>query len=418
MNRIIYRRAGIIIIGLATFAIKSESQTNFIWGRQYGSDKDEYVMNHVVDNIGNIYVSGKTTGTMDGKNQGKNDGFITKIDSLGKTLWTKQFGTEEEEDIQWSAIDNTGCVYITGSTTGVLKDKNFGKEDIFIAKYNPDGKMEWVRQIGTDSTDIARGIYTDKSGYIYVTGITNGTLGKSSFGKADGFILKLDNKGNSVFTSQFGTSGDDCSYSVTGSTRSDIYVCGTTWGDIAGKNKGFIDGFTGHFTDKGELVKYTQFGSEGFDIAMILQVDDEKNIYVGGTTSGNFGCQQIGEGDCFLLKISDKGDILWNNQFGTAKHDGVRGIDLKGEISANILISGLLNLPPAQAFIRMYKKDGELLWEKNSIATGNNGDTSGKDVHYDNKGNFYHVGLTGADLFGTSHGENDFYLVKFGIDRK
>lgn len=54
MNRKIYRRAGIIMIALATFAIKSESQTNFICGRQYGSDKDEYVMNHVVDNIGKI----------------------------------------------------------------------------------------------------------------------------------------------------------------------------------------------------------------------------------------------------------------------------------------------------------------------------------------------------------------------------
>ena len=98
-------------------------------------------------------------------------------------------------------------------------------------------------------------------------------------------------------------------------------------------------------------------------------------------------------------------------------NDGVRSIQLNSGISGNILISGVLNLPPAQAFIRMYRKDGVMLWERKFIATGKNGDTSGKDAGFDNKGNFYHVGLTGANLFGTLTGEHDFYIVKLGLDR-
>jgi hypothetical protein len=291
-----------------------------------------------------------------------------------------------------------------------------GKEDIFIVKYNPQGEIEWENQFGSDSIDIAKGIYADNKGYIYVTGMTGGTLGQASLGKTDCFILKLDNKGNHLFTSQFGTPGDDCSYAITGGSDSDIFVCGTTWGDIGGKSKGFIDGFTGHFTDTGDLIKYNQFGSEGFDIAMILYVDNERNIYIGGTTSGNFACQQIGEGDGFLLKINEKGDILWNNQFGTKTNDGVRSIDYNSKISDNILVSGVLNLPPAQAFIRMFKKDGTLLWERKFIAEGRDLATSGKDVGFDNKGNFYHLGLTGANLFSPLIGESDVYLVKIGLD--
>ncbi len=411
------QRALIIILALMTTSMHLKSQTNFIWGKQFGSDKEEYAMNHLIDQNGNIYVAGKTSGIMDGKNYGRNDGFLTKIDSLGNTIWTRQFGSDEEEDILWSAVDNAGCIYITGSTSGILNNKKFGKEDIFVVKYNPQGEMEWVRQFGTDSTDIARGISADNKGFIYVTGETGGKLGQNSYGKTDCFIMKLDIAGNQLFISQFGTPADDCSYAITEGIDSDIYICGTTWGDMAGKNKGVFDGFTGQFNEKGDIIKYNQFGSEGFDIAMIIRVDNEKNIYIGGSTSGNFGCQQIGEGDCFLLKINEKGDILWNNQFGTKNHDGVRGIDFSCKMPYNIVISGILNLPPAQGFIRMYKKDGNFLWERKFTAAGKNLGTSGKDVSFDMKGNLYHIGLTGANLFGTLIGVSDVYLVKLGLDQ-
>lgn len=411
MNSIIIKRAVIVIMAFMMVTNHLKSQTDFIWGKQFGSAKDEYVLNHVIDANGNLYVAGKTTGVIDKRNFGKYDGFLTKIDSSGNILWSRQFGTPEEEDIQWCAIDKSGSVYITGSTTGILNNKNFGKEDIFVIKYGSDGQLLWSNQFGTDSTDVGKGIFADKNGNIYLTGFTNGNLGKASFGKTDCFIIKLDNNGNLLFISQFGTPLDDYSYSITGGAGSDILICGTTWGDFAGKNKGFIDAFTGQFSDKGDLIKYNQFGSEGFDIAEIINMDKDNNIYVGGSTSGNFGSQQAGEGDCFLLKLNDKGEILWNNQFGTKNHDGLRSISFNSDISDNILVSGIMNLPLAQAFIRMYKKDGSLLWERNFIGG------SGKDVKFDNKGNFYHVGLSGVNLFGNLIGEHDYYIVKFRLDK-
>ena len=409
-------KAAFFFIAIIMISNNLKSQTGFVWGKQFGSEKSEYALNHLIDETGNIYIAGKTDGTIASKNFGRNDGFITMIDSSANTTWSRQFGTDGDEDIQWSAIDNKGCVYITGSTTGVFDGKHFGKEDIFIIKYNPLGEVEWKKQFGTDSTDIAKGIYADNKGFIYLTGMTGGKLGPISYGKTDAFLMKLDIKGNHIFTTQFGTSADDFSYAITGGPDSDLYVCGTTFGDIAGKNKGFMDGFTGQFTNRGDLIRYTQFGSEGFDLAMILTVDEEKNIYTGGSTSGNFACQQLGEGDCYLLKINDKGEILWNNQFGTEHHDGIRSIAINTEISDKILVSGILNLPPSQGFISMFNKDGEQLWERDYVARGSNLTTSGKDVNLDDKGNIYHMGLTGANMFGTSQGEADIYLVKLVLD--
>jgi hypothetical protein len=113
-----------------------------------------------------------------------------------------------------------------------------------------------------------------------------------------------------------------------------------------------------------------------------------------------------------LLKITRSGEVLWNNQFGTINHDGVRGIDFDPLHSYKIVISSLINLPPAEGFIRMYNKDGSLLWGKMFSAAGKTRGTSGKDVSIDSKGIIIHVGLTGADLFGKPRGGSYVYVVK------
>jgi hypothetical protein len=389
----------------------ANSQTNFKWGKLFGSQKDEYVLNHLCDLNGNIYVAGKTTGVIENNNYGKNDGFLTKIDSSGNILWARQFGTPGEEDVQWCAMDNLGGIYLTGSTTGDLNGKNSGKEDVFVVKYNSEGKLLWAKQFGTDSTDIARSIYVNKKGDIYLTGDTRGKFGKSALGDNDFFIMKLDKDGNQIFTKQFGTFKDDSGYCITGGKGNDILICGITWGDLSGKNKGFIDSFTGQFTENGDLIKYNQFGGEGFDIAEVVKMDDDNNIYVGGSTSGNLGAPQAGEGDCFLLKLNENGEFIWKNQFGTSNHDGLRSISFNSTVSDNLLVSGILNLPPSNAFVRMYNKDGKMLWEKIFVGS------SGKSVSLDNDGNIFHVGLTANNLFGNLIGKHNYYVVKLGLDK-
>ena len=126
-------------------------------------------------------------------------------------------------------------------------------------------------------------------------------------------FLKLDNDGNKLSVHQFGTPGDDYAYAVTADKKGNVYICGSTWGDFSGKNAGFIDGFVGKFSGNAILPYFFQFGSEGFDIAMNLAMDEDKNIYVGGTTSGNFESAQIGEGDAFLVKLGSDGKLLWKH---------------------------------------------------------------------------------------------------------
>lgn len=415
MKLLTFKRLSSSLLLLSLLVPDSCSQPELAWARQSGSTGIEYVMNHVMDKNGNVYVSGTTSGKMGSTHYGGNDGFIAKYDSLGNLLWTDQFGTMATEDIQWSAADTEGNIYITGTTTGSFSGQNMGLEDIFVAKYSWDGKRLWTVQFGTDSIDAGRGIYAASDGFVYVTGMTLGKIGTSSFGESDAFIMKLDGKGNLLLTHQFGTSGNDQGLAIAGDGMGGILVCGTTWGDIAARNKGFADAFVIRASPDCKVLNSSQFGSEGFDIPMALNADISGNIYVGGSTSGNFGGPQTGEGDCFLVKADNKGTVLWIKQSGTPKNDGIRAIEINENISGNILVSGVLNLPPAQAFIRMYSKAGDVLWEKNLSRDIKNVDSSGKAVTMARDGSIYFSGLTRDSLFGPLAGESDYFLAKFKV---
>jgi hypothetical protein len=410
----------IIILSMVVyFSNDVNSQTNFIYGKQFGSDNDEAAHNPVADHYGNVYIAGETQGVLSGRNFGKTDAFISKFGSTGNMIWTKQFGTSEDDKITDLAIDRSGHLYATGYTKGVLNEKNFGNEDIIVVKFDTAGTIEWQKQYGTDSTDIGNRIYIDVRGNIFVSGLTKGLMGKSSFGDVDCVILKLDNKGNIIWIKQFGTSKHDECRGITGDSESNIYVCGYTEGDLAAKNKGKWDAFIGKFNDRGEQVKIFQFGTNDFDIANCITMDKEKNIYVGGSTGGDFGGKQLGRGDSYLSKLNENFEILWTQQFGTKRWDGVNGIALNEQISENIVVGCCQYGPTCQASIRIFKKDGTPVGVNNYAAIGKNGGTCGQGVCIDNKGNIYQTGNTGGSLFKSIDKTkgHDIFLIKLSMDK-
>jgi len=420
MKRIIKIKQIIILSLFVTLMNNAEAQTNFIFGKQFGSDNDGVAYNPVTDQYGNVYISGDTKGSFAGNNVGKSDGFVTKFDSTGNIIWTKQFGTSEDDIINWLAIDSKDNLYVTGYTNGVLNKKNFGNEDILVAKFDTTGTIVWQKQYGSDSTDVGNKIYLDIQGNIYIAGATKGLMGNTSFGKTDCVILKLDNSGNLIWTNQFGSNEQDECIGITGDIASNIYVCGYTTGDLAAKYKGKGDAFIGKFTDNGEQVKLFQIATEELEILTNIIVDNKNNIYTGGWTSGNYGSKHQGKGDSFLLKINENMETIWSHQFGTSEGDGINGIALSEEIPDDIVISGCQNWPNScQSFIRVYKKDGTLISVNNFVAHGTNGGTCGKGLCIDNKGNIYHTGNTGGNLFKSidkAEG-HDIFLIKLGLDQ-
>jgi hypothetical protein len=168
------------------------------WSRLLGSSLHDIAYGVATDSSGNVYVTGVTYGSMDGfTNAGGSDIFVIKYNSSGTKQWTRLLGTSgygnRITDIAYGvATDSSDNVYVTGYTEGGLDgNSSAGSRDLFVVKYNSSGTKQWTKQLGTSYDDEARGIATDSSGNIYVTGYTNGGLdGSTSTGGRSLFVVK------------------------------------------------------------------------------------------------------------------------------------------------------------------------------------------------------------------------------------
>ena len=104
------------------------------------------------------------------------------------------------------------------------------------AGYAVDGEDElWTRQFGSAGDDYAESIAGTGTG-AYTAGYTSGTLpGQVSAGGSDVFVRQYDNSGNAMWTSQFGTAGEDVSHGV-GVDASGFYVTGRVSGALPGQS--------------------------------------------------------------------------------------------------------------------------------------------------------------------------------------
>lgn len=285
------------------FTVKYDSNGNIQWIKQMGaSGSSTYGYGISTDSNGNSYVTGYTEGSLDGNSSnGDKDIFLIKYDSNGNKQWTKQIGTSGTDEGFGVSTDSNGNIYVTGTYYS----------NLFLIKYNSSGNEQWTQQMG--SFVVCRGISIDTSGNVYVTGFTAESLnGNTLIGKEDVFIVKFDSNGNIQWIKQMGVSGERTEgFGISNDSGGNVYITGFTFGGLDGNNlTGYVDIFTIKYDSSGnkqwtKLLGAYKSGSEGIGVS----TDLSGNIYVTGSTTGGLDRNSlIGKSDAFLIKYSASGD--------------------------------------------------------------------------------------------------------------
>jgi len=155
------------------------------WTRQLGTSGNDQSLGVSADSLGNVYISGPTTGNLGGTSAGDFDAFVSKYDASGTLLWTEQLGTSSFDLSFGVSADSLGNVYISGWTGGDLGGTNAGDFDAFVSKYDASGTLLWTEQLGTSSNDRSNGVSADSLGNVYISGWTRGDLGGTNAGGSD-----------------------------------------------------------------------------------------------------------------------------------------------------------------------------------------------------------------------------------------
>ncbi len=217
------------------------------WVKLLGSSQGDIASSIAVDGAGNIHIAGTTYGDLElNANAGANDAFIAKYDPAGAKQWVVLLGSAEDDGATGIAVDGVGNIYITGSTSGDLGGiSNAGVSDAFIARFDPAGVKQWATLLGSAGGDSAEGISLDGSGNIYIAGYTYGSLdGNANSGNGDAFIARFDPSGVKQWVSLLGTTSVDYAYGIAVDIPGHAYIAGSTGGNLDGNtNSGLDDAF-------------------------------------------------------------------------------------------------------------------------------------------------------------------------------
>jgi uncharacterized delta-60 repeat protein len=124
-----------------------------------------------VDDSGNVYVTGNSAaiGTM-------NDYATIKYNRAGVEQWSARYNGpgmmfNSNDDATALAIDDSGNVYVTGTSQGLNTDWDYA-----TVKYNRAGIQQWVARYNgpANSFDTAIALAVDVEGNVYLTGTSKG----------------------------------------------------------------------------------------------------------------------------------------------------------------------------------------------------------------------------------------------------
>ena len=284
------------------------------WVRQLGVVAKLSVARGVaIDSLGNIFVAGYTSGSLDGNAiSGMRDLFLVKYDATGIKLWSKLLGVAAGYTMALNmAIDASDNVYVTGqASVGLDGNAKVGTEDVFITKYNNAGTKQWTKQLGVAfASTMAQSIVADFVGNIFVVGETSGGLdGNSLTGSVDFFLVKYNSAGVKQWTKQLGvTGGITRAYSVIADSSGNIFISGYTTGGLGGNIAiGFQDYFVTKLDATGAVQWTEQVGEalktmsgEGLAIST-----SEKLFVAGYTSAGLDGNTVTGLQDSFVARYN------------------------------------------------------------------------------------------------------------------
>lgn len=347
--------------GVNTFLVKLSKDGAFLWAKRMGG----YSVYSHCEVIGmtlspdhNVYITGKFYGeinfnpssstpyNLSSTSSSFADVFIEKFSNNGTLLWVKKIGGAKD-DIGYSITsDVSNNIYVCGEFNsqtvdfdpgpGVANLTNQGSWDIFILKLDKNGNFRWVKQIGGNNPEEAKGITADKLGHLYTVGDFASTsldfdpgpgVHNMTTSFVDGFILKLDTAGNFIYAKEMGgTNSDNQAKSVAVDNSGNCYVTGyfsgtsdfgngtpnselTAFGALGNSNVA-----TYKYDAQGNFQWVKQMGSDGNCFGFAVCVSMLGEVYSAGTftdscnfnpsASNGYILGSHGLGDAFIQKIA------------------------------------------------------------------------------------------------------------------
>jgi hypothetical protein len=328
-----------------------------------------------------------TTGVYQPNSGGGKDVFVLYCIDICSNWWATYLGGSGDDLGNGIAVDASGNVYVTGSTTSgnfpvhgtpsPYQANSNGPQNAFVTVLNPTGSgLVYSTYLGGSGTDSGQAIATDGTGASYIVGTTTstnlpattGALQTSAGGGTcggnpchDAFFAKISSNGSALnYLTYLGGSGDDFGNGMALDSSSNIYLVGSTASSnlatsgafqstLAGTENAFLAKLSPVGSTPPSLLYLTYFGGSGTDLGNAIALDSLGNAYItGSTTSTNFpttpGVFQTtlnGTQNAYVAKfkptLSGAASLIYSTYLGGSVADSGNGIAVNGNGNAHVV---------------------------------------------------------------------------------
>jgi len=468
------------------------------WATRIAGTGTDQPVNFLLDSTNNVYISGYYNANITLYNRtdtttssfrtltiaGGNDIFIAKYNSDGFGVWTTRIVDISNNQPIKLLVDTINNVYISGyysanltlynsDTSTFTTLTNAGSYDIFVAKYNSDGRGVWATRIAGTDSDQPVNLLLDSTNNVYISGIYSSSILKLynsdsttfnillNVGGNDSFIAKYNTNGMGVFTNRLAGTGTDQPVNLLLDSTNNVYISGyysadltlynSTFGIKLIPNSGSNDTYFFNYDNNG-LINWTiRISSTGEDLPVVLLLDSTNNVYISGFIGAGVTLYNsdsttfktittFGNNDVFIAKYNSNGIGVWATRLGGTTGD--RPLNALLDSANNLYISGyyfskpftlyssdindtgfvtLTNSGNTDIFIAKYDSNGIGVWATNISGTGseisvkllldstNNVYISG---YYNSTLSFYNSDYSPVITL-TNSGGNDTFIAKY-----
>ena len=343
----------------------------------FGGDGSDFGWKMVIDDYGNVYVTGRTNSlTFPTKNAwnstpsttGNSEVYVAKFDSNGHLLFSTYLGGSQNDDAYGGiAVDKNQNIFVIGETysqdfpiKNAYQNHRSGSSDCFLTKFDKNGEMVFSTFLGGSSSDYSGAIAVDSNGEVYVSGYTNSidfpmkNAWNSTYGgnsDFDTFIAKYSSDGELLFSSYYGGSSSDTPSDIDVDNNGNSYIVGstvsinlpTTNNAYQSTYSGGYDGYLAKFNATGSLIYSTFVGGNNSDSILGLNIKDD-SLFISGwtnsldfaTTTDAYNTSFSGGKDAFIMEFVNN-SLIYCSYFGGSNNDLAYGIQVDSDKSTYIV---------------------------------------------------------------------------------
>ncbi len=236
--------------------------------------------------------------------------FLASFVQAQTVTWNQRIEGNSDDFLNSVELTSDGGYLAIGNT----RSFGAGTGDGWVLRVDGSGKTVWQFRYGSGLRDQVQSARKIADGGFILSGFLTGNASSS----ADAWLLRLNSEGGIVWQRSYGGSSSDRFYSAQPLPDGGFIAAGET----SSFGSGGSDAWIVRLNSAGDVVWQRTLGSSVDDGLRAIQNTSDGGWIAGGYTSG-FGAENS---DAWVLRLNSEGGIVWQRKYGTSDADSLAAI--------------------------------------------------------------------------------------------